>query len=87
MFPEDQYRTLLKAVRYAARTGLADMLAPVVKGKAAQFIRSWSLPTPQAKQLYLDFAALLRTCRGVQGAGKESLELITKALLLAEVHT
>ncbi|GMH40064.1 hypothetical protein BSKO_07968 [Bryopsis sp. KO-2023] len=84
LFPEDQYSILLKAVRYATQTGLSDTLAPVIKGKAIDFARNWELPPEETKQLYFDFAALLRSCRSMTGVAKEAVELTTKALALVE---
>lgn len=84
LYPEEQYATMVQIAKYATEAGLAPMLARVVKGKAADFARSWGLSADESKNLYFSFAALCRACESDKSAVEEALTLTTKGLALVD---
>jgi hypothetical protein len=49
----------LQILKFARESELTDEVAPIVKGKATEFVKEWNLGKEDARALYLEIAAVL----------------------------
>lgn len=79
-----QYLVLLQLLKFAQQSKqLAALLVPVIKGKADDWRRSWSLKPSMAYELYIHLANVMKVVSD-RGCIKEYLRLQSSALTLAQ---
>mmetsp|Transcript_16892 Transcript_16892/g.47145 ORF Transcript_16892/g.47145 Transcript_16892/m.47145 type:complete len:403 (-) Transcript_16892:152-1360(-) len=74
-----RFAVLIQIIKYARSSGLQGEVGPVVRGKAGEWVKEWGLGKEDARQLYIEVAALLKSLQSKAGDA-ESFELRMKCL-------
>lgn len=54
-----RFAVFMQILKFARESDLTDEVAPIVKGKATEFVKEWNLGKEDARALYLEIAAVL----------------------------